>query len=300
VNELGMRIIFILGLLLLQLLIIGNIQSQANFYANQTEGCTDLNVKFIADYSGANTDTINLVKWHFGEGDTIIASNKDSIRHSYHESGNYTVVMVINNKKKYAIVRSNYITVHPTVSAAFQIEQLGSYNNYQFTGIDDITDTNGLYIYTWGYQNVSTGDNTNHTYTVDYNTPNYKTDGFTFDTGLYRVSLNITDSYGCTSDFERALIIAEEIPPIPNVFVPQVHEFFIIDPQDASIVLQFQLFNRNGMMLFKQEAPVINWDGKSSSGYDLSTGVYFYILKATSGDPLGRYSKNGFIHVFRK
>jgi hypothetical protein len=299
VNDLGMRINFILRLLILQLLIIGNIQSQADFYANQTVGCTDFNVKFNTDFSAVNKDTINIVKWHFGEGDTIIAINKDSIRHIFRTAGQYAVVMVINNKKNNAIVKTNYITVHPTVDAAFEVEQLGSFYSYQFAGLDNITDTNALYTYLWGYLNVSTGGYTSHSYNVDYSTPRYERDTFTFDTGIYRVTLNITDTYGCSSSFAKALTIAEEIPPIPNVFVPPVHEFFIIDPQDANVVLKFELFNRNGMVLFQQEAPIINWDGKSNSGYDLNTGVYFYILKAISGDPLGRFSKKGFIHLYR-
>jgi len=293
-----MRINFTLWFLL-QLLIIGNIQAQANFYASQTEGCTAFNVKFITDFGSANPDTITIVKWHFGEGDTIVANNHDSIRHTYNQPGQYKVVMVINNKKSSAIVKNNYITVHPTVDAAFNIEQLGSIYSYQFAGIEEITDQNAIYTYTWQYLNVSTSDFTTHTYNVDLNTPSYELDTFTFDTGTYRVTLDIKDTYGCESSFQRALIIAEEIPPIPNVFVPEAHDFFIIDPQDQSVVLQFKLFNRNGLLLFQQEAPVINWDGKSNSGFDLTTGVYFYILKATSGDPSGRYSKKGFIHIFR-
>lgn len=294
-----MRINIILRLLLLPLLIIGSVQAQVNFFANQTEGCTDFSVKFTTDFSSVDSDTIISVKFHFGEGDTIIAANHDSILYTYRDSGQYTVVMVINNRKNSAIVKTNYIVVHPTVDAAFNVEQLGSVTSFRFTAIDPITDVNTTYTYSWQYLDIASGDVTTHTYTVDYYTPNYEVDTFTFDTGTYRVNLRITDTYGCTSTFERALIIAEEIPPIPNVFVPPVHKFFIIDPQDINIVLLFKLFNRNGMILFQQEAPVINWDGKSNTGYDLNTGVYLYILEATSGDPLGRYSKKGFIHLYQ-
>lgn len=297
-NHFGMRIIFIFGFLL-QLLIIGNIQAQVTFYADQTEGCTDFNAKFTADFSSVDRDTITNVKWHFGEGDTIVALNHDSIRHTYTRPGIYKVVMVINNRKNAAVVRTDYITVHPTLYSNFDMQQLDAANNYQFTGTNNIPDNSALYTYTWQYLNTTSGVLTTHTYTVDNNTPDYKLDEFTFDTGIYNVTLNITDSYGCESNFSRSVTIAPEIPPIPNVFVPEVHKFFIIEPQDQGVVLLFKLFNRHGMLLFQQEAEIINWNGKSNSGFDLNTGVYYYILEATSGDPLGRYSKTGFIHIFR-
>jgi hypothetical protein len=293
-----MRINFVLGLILLQLLIIGNIQAQADFFTTQHEGCTEFPVKFIIDYNGIDPSTITSVKWHFGIGDTIVAENHDSITFTFRQSGQYTVVMVLNNQKSTAIVKTNFITVHETVYATFDVEQLGTAYRYKFTPNDPITDTGANYTYTWSYVNVESGVSNTHIYNIDYNTWSSASDTFTFDTGIYRVNLQITDSYGCTSTYEEALTIAEEII-LPNVFVPPVHEFFIINPQDINIVLLFKLFNRNGMIVFQQEAPIINWNGKSSWGSDLNTGVYFYVLKATSGDPLERYSKKGFIHLYR-
>jgi len=295
-----MRVNFILKIYLISLLIIANIQAQVDFSANQTEGCTVMRVKFTPDFDSVNPATISSIKWHFGYGDTIVSLNPDTV--NYTQMGQYTVVMIINNQTGNAVVKNNYITVHPTVNAFFETELLDASSGtftYRFLPTSQIIDHNATYSYTWQYTNTENGIMNTETHIVDYSNPSLAVGSFAFDTGIYRINLQVTDNYGCASSYERALTLAGEITPIPNVFVPEVHKFFIIDPQDISIVLSFKLFNRNGMVLFQQEAPIINWDGKSSSGYDLNTGVYFYILEATQGDYLGRYNKKGFIHLYR-
>jgi hypothetical protein len=119
------------------------------------------------------------------------------------------------------------------------------------------------------------------------------------DTGTYNIVLRIEDTYGCLSRFETMLTVLEEIE-IPNVFVAQPGNFFIIDSQNLSTILNFKVFNRYGTLVFEQEAPVINWDGRSTWGRDLVTGVYYYILQATQGDTSERFSQKGFIHLYQK
>jgi PKD repeat protein len=286
----------VLGILFFPFVILNSIHAQSDFFADQTEGCTNFKVKFTTDFSAVNPDTIHSVKWYFGFGDTISSSNPDPI--TYTKEGKYTVVMVINNHKKSAVVKTDYIIVHKTVQSVFNSEEFAPDYNYKFIPIDSITDKVSTYNYTWTYENVLNSTTVVHNRSVKYQTFSQATDTFSLDTGEFRVTLRITDPYGCVSQSEKIYTITDPIA-IPNVFVPTVHQFYQIDPQDMSIVLLFRLYNRNGLLVFQQEAPLISWNGQTSSGKDLNTGVYYYILEASEGDPLKRYSKKGFIHLYR-
>jgi hypothetical protein len=282
-------------ILLFQFLIFNSINAQVDFFASQVEGCTNFKVKFTPDFSAVNADTIQNVKWHFGFGDTISSRNPDTV--TFRNEGKYTIVMVINNRKKGAIVKINFITVHRTVQSVFRSENITGFS-YLFSPIDPLTDAVPTYIYRWSYENISRGDTINHYRRVTFLNPSAAIDTFNLDTGIYRVVLRIEDTYGCVSQWGKIFRLADPVI-IPNVFVPPVHHFFQIDPLDLNTVLLFKVFNRNGLLVFQQEAPIISWNGQTNSGHDLNTGVYFYILEAVAGDPLKRFSQNGFIHLYR-
>jgi hypothetical protein len=288
-----------LYILLFQFLILNSIQAQADFFASQTEGCTQFKVKFTPDFSAVRTDTIQSVKWYFGFGDTISSSKPDfkpdTVTFKY--EGQYTIVMVINNRKKSAIVKTNYITVHRTVQSVFKSDEHDANFNYTFIPFDIITDTGATYNYIWTFKNIFR-DTKVDTLKVNYQNPSAGISTHLFDTGIYHISLRIEDSYGCVSQYEKIYTFINQVN-IPNVFVPPIHHFFQIDPLDWNTVLLFKVFNRNGLLVFEQEAPIISWNGQTNSGKDLNTGVYYYILEAVEGDPLKRYSQKGFIHLYR-
>jgi hypothetical protein len=285
----------LISILLYQFFILNSIHAQADFFASQVEGCTKFKVKFTPNFSAVNLDTIQSVKWHFGFGDTLSSRDPDTI--TFRNEGQYTVVMVINNRKKNAIVKTNFITVHRTVQAVFRSENAQDFN-YIFTPFDPITDKAATYNYTWAFKNIYGGDTVIHKRTVTYLDPSAAIDTFTLDTGIYRITLRIRDNYGCASRSEKIFRLADPVV-IPNVFAPLEHHFFKIDPLDWNTVLLFKVFNRNGLLVFQQEAPIISWNGETASGLELNTGVYFYILEAVQGDPLKRFSQKGFIHLYR-
>jgi hypothetical protein len=283
-----------LNILLLQFLILNNIHAQADFSANQTEGCTPFKVKFTPDFSSINEDTITSVKWHFGFGDTLIAVDPDTV--TFMKEGQYTVVMVLNNHKKSAIVKTGFIIVHKTLQSVFRSEEFAINHNYIFIPVETITDTVPTYTYTWSFDNGISA--VVHKRIVNYQNISDAIDTFSLDTGVYHIYLRTEDTYGCASQYERIYSITDQIV-IPNVFVPPVHHFFQIDPLDWNTVLLFKIYNRNGLLVFEQEAPIISWNGQTNSGIDLNTGVYYYILEAVEGDLAKRFSKKGFIHLYR-
>lgn len=271
--------------------------AQPDFSADATEGCTPFRVKFSIDPATVDMDTIRRIDWHFGIADSVTSIDPDTV--TYEEEGLYTVVMVINGDVESAIIKTDYITVHRTLRSVFRYEEYAPGNNYRFIPIDRITDPAAIYYYQWQYRKTSANDERINNYTVNISNQDVAIDTITLDTGNYHVTLNIEDSYGCASQYEdQTLSIYSEIR-IPNIFMPNYDDFYIIDPKNLNIVLKFQVFNRYGLLVFSQTSPVINWNGKSNTGLELSTGVYYYILEATEGDTAARYNQTGFIHLYR-
>jgi len=283
-----------IGLFLLFILLKG--MAQVDFTADFTEGCTPLSVLFTISPMAA--DTVERVDWYFGSGDTITTQNPDTITHVFRESGVFTVVMVLNGYRSEAIVKENYITVHRTVRSVFRYEEYAEGNNYRFIPEDTITDP-GSYYFQWSYIRLSDSSERFNYYNVNTSNQESAIDPVALDTGTWRVTLTIEDEYGCSSHYSEIVNVPPQIL-IPNIFLPAHEVNYIIDPKNINTVLKFQVFNRNGLLVFSQTSPVINWDGKTNSGSELNTGVYFYILESVSGDPLRRFqSREGFIHLYR-
>lgn len=279
-----------------QVTVVGSV-SQGDFIADVTSGCSPLAVKFSIDESTVDLDTIDFITWNFGIGDTVNAIDPDTV--VYFEGGEYTVSMAINGNRASAVIKEDYINVYQTISAAFRSEEFAP-KTFRFVPLDVITDTSARYDYMWRYNKTDGSDSRSTDYTnINYLNQGTAIDTMSLDTGTYIILLRVEDTYGCMSRFETRLTVLEEIE-IPNVFVAQPGSFFIIDPQNLSTVLNFKVFNRFGTLVFEQEAPIINWDGKTSWGRDLVTGVYYYILQSTQGDTTERYSQNGFIHLYQK
>jgi gliding motility-associated-like protein len=88
---------------------------------------------------------------------------------------------------------------------------------------------------------------------------------------------------------------------IPNVFTPNgdnINDKLVAKTSGLVEKIDFRLFNREGMLLFRTEDPKINWDG-TYKGKIVSPGVYFYQCDVyenrTSGLELSHLS--GFVHV---
>ncbi len=88
---------------------------------------------------------------------------------------------------------------------------------------------------------------------------------------------------------------------IPNVFTPNgddINEKLVAKTSGLVERIDFRLFNRNGLLLFRTETPRIEWDG-TYKGRIVSPGVYFYQCdvweRRISG--LELFHLSGFVHV---
>ena len=122
-------------------------------------------------------------------------------------------------------------------------------------------------------------------------------------TGCYYITA--IDSFANESVLSAQLCLDEcSNYVLPNVFSPnndKVNDLYI--PLKTTYVekVDFQVFNRWGLLIFRTDDPDINWDGKiMNSNEVVSPGVYYYICEVFEPRLSGieSYTLTGFIHVF--
>lgn len=87
---------------------------------------------------------------------------------------------------------------------------------------------------------------------------------------------------------------------IPNVFTPNRDGFndsFIVSGANLTDVFG-EIFNRNGQKIGSWNGLKFGWDGRTTSGEEVPTGTYFYIIKATGNDGKD-YLKKGSLTLIR-
>jgi gliding motility-associated-like protein len=118
--------------------------------------------------------------------------------------------------------------------------------------------------------------------------------------GCYAVSA--FDSNG--NEGEKSLMVCIDscnFYEIPNVFTPNgddINDRLVAKASGLVEKIEFKLYNRNGLLLFRTENPRIEWDG-TYNGRIVSPGVYFYqcdvFERRISG--LEQFHLSGFVHV---
>jgi gliding motility-associated-like protein len=118
--------------------------------------------------------------------------------------------------------------------------------------------------------------------------------------GCYAVSA--FDSKGNEGDKSSVICVDScDFYEIPNVFTPNndnINDKLVAKTSGLVTRIDFKLFNRVGLLLFKTEDPRINWDG-TYKGKIVSPGVYFYQCDVWENrlSGLDVSHKSGFIHV---
>jgi len=88
---------------------------------------------------------------------------------------------------------------------------------------------------------------------------------------------------------------------IPNVFTPNgdgFNDYLVAKSSGLVEKVDFRLFNRDGLQLFRTSEPKLNWDG-TYKGRIVSPGVYFYQCDVTERKITGLvvFHLSGFVHV---
>jgi len=265
-----------------------------DFIASVTEGCDPLKVKFsLVD---VDTDTVSTISWDFGNGETSSMTDPDTVIYRAGERSveNYSVRVIINGDTDNAILKTDLITIHRTVRADFACKDTlsGSENIIKVCYHDPnlLFDTSAVYQFEWQVGSI-TSEDIRPVFTFA-NSPD-----------TIPATLTITDlTYGCSDTRDSLIyIIPEVLIQIQNVFTPNgdgINEYFIISTS-GDIHLQIKIFSRSGLLVYEAEGTEIVWDGKSPSGIELESGIYYYVLNSLRGDPEGEYNTTGFVYLLK-
>jgi gliding motility-associated-like protein len=251
--------------------------------ASDTFGCGEVRVKFSLD--NIDTDTISSISWDFGNGSTSNLIDPDTV--VYSDPGYFDVGVVLNGDDIHGVTEEDLIHVQLLASAEFSFYDTVTYDTYvlEHTGT---TDNNAVYTYLWDIGGVGTR-----------NDPREVVQFPAADTS-YLVRLTLTDNYGCTNSHEEVIYVFEELQ-VQNVFTPNgddVNDFFEVS-SNGSVPLSLKIYTRTGTLVYKAEGYRVTWDGKTSWGLELNQGIYYYVLDAIHGDQDNRFSKSGFIYLYR-
>ena len=121
------------------------------------------------------------------------------------------------------------------------------------------------------------------------------------DTGIYIVSLLVTNSDGCSDKFYREIYIRPEFTLfIPNAFTPNgdgLDDDFMTYGYGINS-FNMNIFNRWGEIIFSSEDIEMGWKGKDRFDKTIPNGIYLYHIAITdyNGKP---WVYNGEVNLIR-
>ncbi|MBI2259067.1 MAG: gliding motility-associated C-terminal domain-containing protein [Flavobacteriia bacterium] len=232
-------------------------------------------------------------------GDTTpvfdIGQNFDTIVHLYPFVGTYNTSFhtISTNGCQYFQDFLNVVNVHsyPVADFTYYPEQITMLN-------PELTVTNNsvgaLDHINWYFSNALTDTSSMETQMVTY----------PFESGLFPITLIVTDTVGCIDSITKLINIDEvALFYFANSFTPNGDEF----NQDWKIFVSgvdikefnLKIYDRWGNIVFESNDPNVGWDGSfSNSGY-APTGTYIWKLEATEKETHLRFKKEGYVNLLK-
>lgn len=165
---------------------IGVTKLKAEFMSEKEQACTGEALKFV------NTSNFKGAKWawDFGDGTASAESNPNKV---YNTPGTYSVKFtLIDGDCKQTVSREAYITVRQGARTNFTTDVSNNCNQPVSVKLENKTPNTALTLWNFGDGTVSTQSNPEKVYS---------------QAGNYKVSLEVTDSSGCTIKKEAEKVI---------------------------------------------------------------------------------------------
>jgi gliding motility-associated-like protein len=177
-------------------------------------------------------------------------------------------------------IQSNALTICPNADTLVLGDTARIHSRYQWFA-------NGVAIDTSSFIKVKPNQTT--TYVLQ-----------TTQCGINTQSIVVTYSNNC-----EPIVVVE--PIIPNVFTPNadsINDVWRFNLGKGNVLTALNIYNRWGNLILQTpytsagSVSVVNWDGRTTSGEETPSGVYFYVLQYTdaNGDT---HKKNGYISLIR-
>ena len=218
------------------------------------EICIGDSIELSAEASG------NLL-WSTGQTGTPIIVNPL-------ETTTYSVTVSSNECE---VTTSDEVTVvvHGSPSAMFE-------NGDAFQGepveFSDLSEPGNIISWFWDFGTGETSEVQEPTYTYE-------------EAGDYTVMLVVTDENGCVDTAVRELDI-DKFFLITNVLTPNgdgKNDYAWVRNSNAD-VLEAQIYNRWGHMVWEGFGKDQRWDGRTTAGEPLESGTYYYVIKMDEGE----------------
>jgi gliding motility-associated-like protein len=152
------------------------------------------------------------------------------------------------------------------------------------------------------FSNTSVGaTNYNWNFGINTGTSTQTNPAYTYTaTGTYTVIL-VAIKGNCSDTATQTITVdVTDVLIIPNIFSPNgdaINDEFFITSSGINM-LNCDIYNRWGELLYTLKAPNQAWDGRTPNGGSAPDGTYFYILQATSIDGK-EYKRNGPLTLVR-
>jgi gliding motility-associated-like protein len=122
---------------------------------------------------------------------------------------------------------------------------------------------------------------------------------YDYASGVYTVTL-IGSNTSCVDTLKKVITVSSNSSlnneNTPNVFTPngdRVNDVFDFKIMSNCEDFTFEIYDRWGLLILKDKKQSF-WDGRTSSGEEVTDGTYFYIMNTESGRKL-----KGTVTLFR-
>ncbi|MFN8210997.1 MAG: gliding motility-associated C-terminal domain-containing protein [Bacteroidales bacterium] len=185
----------------------------------------------------------------------------------------------------------------PVITVSTQCDSLYNMVRWNISDPECMKDVEGYKIY---YKQTTTENLALLTTITDKNIHQYKHEPGEVIAACYAVSAY---DHNGNESVKSVMICVDSCNfyEIPNVFTPNgdgINDYLVAKSSGLVEKVDFRLFNRNGMELFRTSEPKINWDGTFKSKI-VSPGVYFYQCDVFERRITGleTFHLSGFVHV---
>jgi len=299
-------------------------------FRNISNDSTNHNLLYIWDFGDGSTKTVpnnkafvQTVKHTFAK-DSIFTTTLTAIDTAGHKDSAVAPPMSHTYFKVYSPTRGSIdekrcwadtlLTYGWTFTASFTPFKPSVWlYQWSFGDGTDTTTTSKSVFHLYKDKNLNPGYNVRLTIRLDSNQSilsNHK-EAACFDTVNY--TAKVDDGFFTTDTATQKVT-----PNIPNIFTPNKdgkNDQFVITFGDSTIdgaikgndiflfktngeqVFTFWVYNRWGSLVYKTMGKSIVWEGKSNTGEDLASGVYYYVVQSNAPDK--RHNTCGFVQLIR-
>ena len=264
-----------------------NPNPQALIIATDSVDCAPLNTQFII-----NSDIGDYFDFDIEcDGVNDYSGTNNAYNYTFNNGGIYDICVTVTNSSTGCftdLTVSNMIEVYDNPDAYF------TPSPYQTTilnpSIEFMDGSNGGFNYNWDF-----GDNSSVSGTINDILNDSINSGLMSDpthiygdTGVYTITLVVTDNNGCTDSHQETIIIdGDYILFTPSAFTPngdgKNDVFYPVGVGINRDNYEFFVFNRWGELIFESYNPAIGWDG-TYKGELVNIDAYVYLIRTWDND----------------